>query len=65
MFICPHCGSNSISQENVDMADKSISRIDYMCLSCSWSQSSLFIMHNQLLASYRTIAKSFNSVNSY
>lgn len=46
MFICPHCGSNSISQENVDVADKTISRIDYMGLSCSWSQSSLFIMPN-------------------
>jgi hypothetical protein len=47
MFLCPHCGSNDIRQESVDTGDKSVSRIDYSCSLCSWSQSSLFIMHNE------------------
>lgn len=49
MFICPCCGSNDVQQENVEMTDTSVSRIDYECLMCGWSQSSLSIVARHML----------------
>jgi len=43
VFMCPSCGSTNVHQESIETNDSSVSRTDYKCLICGWSQSSYSI----------------------